>query len=385
MNIMSLNRAIGKELNFMFFTFPGFTNVISSSETDNFLSSCAAHTDLKGKELGEAFKRMNQVDAAAIVGRWLFSVDQDLAMRITRSECGLSERRTSLSSRRYRSTEASEHHDSCAFEGSSPPGSQPSTSGLRGPCPCPRHRSDSSDHFGYFDFPRVAGAGSDGDSVNVSCRHMQRRICHESKLANTSMPLEALSCEEYQRSLSDQLVLQPRSWRLFDPCQGCQHCASILPQQETRGPKSCNSEKESPASATDADDDSVSVSVQVSSAADDESSKDLSLSTAETGEPHEKASFPFRSELTELSSRLSLSWRPVARELGFGTTELCQFEETSLLRVQASRMLEDWLSKSRCRLGCKNCEESILEALGEAFENAHRADLKDFVEHSRKK
>ena len=339
----------------MFFTFPGFTNVISSSETDNFLSSCAAHTDLRGKELGEAFERMNQVDAAAIVGRWLFSVDQDLAMRITRSECGLSERRTSLSSRRYRSTEASEHHDSCAFEGSSPPGSQPST-------------SLPSEH---------------------SC---------QTGLASCCMPLEALSCEEYQRSLSDQLVLQPRSRRLFDPCQGCQHCASILPQQETRGPKSCNSEKELPASATDADDDSVSVSVQVSSAAhdesvsvqvssaaDDESSKDLSLSTAETGEPHEKASFPFRSELTELSSRLSLSWRPVARELGFGTTELCQFEETSLLRVQASRMLEDWLSKSRCRLGCKNCEESILEALGEAFENAHREDLKDFLEHSRKK
>ncbi|XP_068685226.1 death-associated protein kinase dapk-1-like isoform X1 [Montipora foliosa] len=265
----------------------GFTNVISSSETDNFLSSCAAHTDLRGTELSEAFKRMNQVDAAAIVRRCLFSVDEDLA---------------------------------------------------------------------------------------------------------------ALSREEYQRSLSDQLVLQPRSRRLFDPCQGCQHCVSILPQQETRGPKSCNGEKESPASATDAVDDLVSVSVQVSSAAndesvsvqvssadDDESRKDLSLSTAETGEPHEKASFPFKSELTELSSRLSLSWRPVARELGFGTTELCQFEETSLLRVQASRMLEDWLSKSRCRLGCKNCEESILEALAEAFENAHRADLKDFVEHSRKK
>ena len=111
----------------------------------------------------------------------------------------------------------------------------------------------------------------------------------------------------------------------------------------------------------------------------EESCKEEMFSIAETGEPNVKSSFPLSSMLPELSSRLSLSWRPVAIELGFRS----HFEECSLLRVQASRMLHCWLSKNICTLECKDCEEVILERLGEAFENVHRADLKVFLEHSK--
>ena len=115
----------------------------------------------------------------------------------------------------------------------------------------------------------------------------------------------------------------------------------------------------------------------------EESCKEEMFSIAETGEPDLKSSFPLSSMLPELSSRLSLSWRPVAIDLGFRSHDLECFEEGSLLRVQASRMLHCWLSKNICTLECKHCEEVILEKLGETFENVHRADLKDFLEHSK--
>ena len=322
----------------------------------------------------------------------------------------MSERSSSLGSRRRGTSEASEHCDvrtrstegSNASEGSPQLGSRQNPSGSRGPYSfaCPRHSLESSERCYLFGkdrfFSRDARASSHGSLPDVVSRQVQRLISSELKPRSSSSPsehscptetsycassLERLSCEESQNGSTEQIVTQPRSRILLDQCRSCQHCAPRLPLQETEGPKPCKSIQET----SHAKLGSMSSPIQISQGGvEEESSKEEMLSIAETGEPDVKSSFPLSSLLPELSSRLSLSWRHVAIDLGFRSHDLGCFEEDSLLHVQASRMLHCWLSKNICSLGCKHCEEVILERLGEAFENAHRADLKDFLEHSKK-
>jgi len=161
--------------------------------------------------------------------------------------------------------------------------------------------------------------------------------------------------------------------------------------EETGDKKVCVSveetSKDTHAQTRDADLSVISSPVQVSKSdiKEDVSSQstDELFPTMETGVTDDRKSLPVSSFLPELSSRLSLSWRPVAFDLGFRSSELGCFEQASLLRVQASDMLHSWLSKNKCTLECEYCQRVILERLEDAFENAHRSDLKDFLRHSR--
>ena len=359
----------------------------------------------------EALERINRFDAATIVGRWLSRIstaDDAMAMDRRRGGSGMSERSSSLDSRRRGTSEASEHCDvrtrstegSNASEGSPQLGSRQSPSGSRVPfsVACPRHSLELSERSLLFGrdrfFSRDARASSHGSLPDAS-RQVQRLISSELKPRSSSSPsehscptessycassLERLSCEESQNGSTEQIVPQPRCQIVLDQCRSCQHCAPRLSLQETEGPKPCKSIQET----SHAELGSMSNPIQIShGSVKEESSKEEMFSIAETGEPDVKSSFPLSSMLPELSSRLSLSWRPVAIDLGFRSHDLGSFEEGSLLRVQASRMLHCWLSKNICTLECKHCEGVILERLGEAFENVHRADLKDFLEHSK--
>lgn len=385
----------------------GFTDVISRSETDQYLSQCALQPDLRAKELIVALERINRFDAANVVSRWLSSVhvaDQALEMHKTRGESS-----SSVSSRRRGTSEASENCEmrtssnvgSNLSERSSPLGSRHSLNSVRGPCTCacPRHRFDSSEHS--LSFSRDVRASSYDSASHVASGPVQRLINSEHKVRSSSLPpehscpteefycgslTERLSCEESQIDSTAQIVPQPRLF--VNPCTNCEHCSPKLPVQETKGPKSCHSVQEMSndhhTNRRDANLDSMSSPVQIAhNGVDEEFSKEESFATAETGEPDVKPSFPLSSLVPELSSRLSVSWRPVAFDLGFRRSQLGRFEETNLLRVQASQMLNCWLSNNSCTLGCRHCEEVILQRLGEAFENAHRADLKDFLDNSK--
>ena len=342
--------------------------------------------------------------------------DQALALQRTRGESSFSERSCSVCSRRRGTSEASENCEiragstgrSNASEGSSVVGSRQSFDSSRGPCscPCPRHSFDSSEHCLMFGkdrfFSRGTRASSHGSVPDVASGHVQRLLTSEQKIRSSSLPsehsypteepfcesLDRLSCEETQNGSTDQLVPQPRGF-LFDPCGNCHFCAPKLPQQETKGPKPCNSVQDTSndlnKESRDAVLRSVSSPIQIANIAVQEAFfKEESLSVPETGEPDLKSSQRSLSSLVpELSSRLSVSWRPVAFDLGFSSSELGPFEEANLFRVQASQMLDCWLSKNSCSLECKHCQEVILQRLGEAFENARRADLKDFLEHSK--
>lgn len=385
----------------------GFTDVIFKSETDQYLSQCALQPDVRAKELIEALERINRFDAANVVSRWLSSVhlaDQALEMHKTRGESS-----SSVSSRRRGTSGASEHCEmrtrsnggSNLSEGSSPLGSRYSLNSAREPCTCacPRHRFDSSEHS--LPFSRDARASSYDSASHVASGPVQRLVNSEHKTRSSSLPsehscpteesycgslTERLSCEESQINSTEQIVPQPRLF--VDPCRNCEHCAPKLPVQETKGPKSRHSVQEMSndrhTNRRDADLDFMSSPFQIAhNGVDEDFSKEESFATAETGEPDVKSRFPPSSMVPELSSRLSVSWRPVAFDLGFRRSQLGRFEESSLLRVQANQMLNFWLSNNSCSLGCRHCEEVILERLGEAFENAHRADLKDFLDNSK--
>ena len=351
---------------------------------------------------------MNRFEAANVVSRWFSSIDvPDDAMSVykTRGESSSSERSSSVSSRRRGTSEASEHCEihttrtegSNVSEGSSLGLAQHGLSSAPGPCTClcARHRYDSSEHsfsFGmHRDFPRGERASSHGSVPDNA--HIKRLVNSEHKMRSTSEPsehscvcsaeesccagsLETLSCEESKNRLTEQIVPQPRSPVIFEPCRNCQHCARKLSLPETQSPKPCDSDLES----------TLSRPIQISQNDNKgETSKEESLPTAETGKPDIKTSFPPSSLVSELSSRLSLSWRPVAWDLGLRNSDLSRFEEASLFRDQASTMLHYWLSSNSCTLECKHCEQVILERLGEAFENAHRADLKDLLENCKER
>ena len=364
----------------------GFTDVISRSETDRFLSHCAVESDVRATDLISALECINRFDAATIVGRWLSSIntaDQELAMHRIRSESGsLSERSSSINSRKRGTSEASEGSPLLELSRSRRPCI----------CDCSRHSYDSSEHSPFFGrslvFPRGARALSHSSIPDVLAHtHARRLLSSELKGRSASessehscsteeslcLSLDRLSCEESQNGSSEQIVPQPCSRRLLDPCRSCQLCAPKLPLQETEGPKAANSVQETTS------DSCTSGACGV----EEEFSKEESLPTAETSEPDTRSSVPLSSLLPELSSRMGLSWMSVAFNLGFRASEFCRFEETSLLRVQASQMLQYWLDNNRCILQCEHCEKVIMQKLGEAFEDARRADLKDFLDLSK--
>lgn len=341
---------------------------------------------MRAEGLINALERINRFDAATIVGRWLCSintVDQELEMHRIRGESGsLSERSSSFNSRRRGTSEASEGSPLLELRCSRRPCM----------CDCPRHSYDSSEHSPFFGrglvFPGGARASSHGTIPDVVAHgHARRLLSSELKGRSASEPsehscpteeslclsLDRLSREESQSGSTEQIVPQPRSRRLLETCSSCQLCAPKLPLQETEGPKAANSVQETTSDSC----------TSGTSGVKEELSKEESLPTAETSEPDTKSSVPLSSLLPELSSRMGLSWKPVAFNLGFRASELCRFEETSLLRVQASQMLQYWLDSNRCTLRCEHCEKVILENLAEAFENARRVDLKDFLEHSK--
>ena len=388
--------------------------MIPNSETDHYLSRCAVHTEVTARLLMEALKRMNQYQAVDVVGRWLRNMEiseQDTSGYRTRGESSASEGSPFVRSRRRGTSEASENWDvfsrirggSNASEGSS--GSMGSENSVNSAREIPQHRFDSSRQgsFGvYRDLPRTARAASYGSATlrqpftsrvrtrSAPSEHSYARSAEESSYSGS---VERLSCEESQRGSTEQIVPEPQSRCFLDACRNCDHCAQKLPLQETEIPKPCG-QYPTPdtmqfAQCTNSggtEPELLSSPMQVSNSDDnqEQTSQEEQLSVDETGEPDMKSSFPLRNLVADLSSRLSLSWRPVALDLGFRNSDLGRFEESSLLRIQASMMLENWLTSNRCTLDCKQCERAIKERLAEAFENAHRADLKDFLMHQLK-
>ncbi|KAJ7369340.1 hypothetical protein OS493_039707 [Desmophyllum pertusum] len=218
----------------------GFTNVISGSVTDRYLSQCALENDLRAQDLIEALERINRFDAATVISRWLSSVQcmaqQAPTMYKTRGESSASERSSSLSSRRRWTSGASEHSEvptrsmggSNASEGSPLLGTQHSTSSGRGPCSCaaacPRHSfdtcssrkesgaSENSLPFDGMDEPqsratRVASCGHVSDIVSeqrsIDPRHGFRSASSASSHSHPTEESyygsqERLSCEESQ-------------------------------------------------------------------------------------------------------------------------------------------------------------------------------------------
>lgn len=371
---------------------------------------------------------MNRFDAATVISRWLSSVTRaqhSPTMYKHRGESSTSERSCSVSPRRRGTSEASEHSEistrsmagSSASEGSPLLATRNGIGIARGPCSsvvCSRHSFDTgsrkesgaSENSLPFDGMNVASRGSSVASHNsfndVSFQHRGADSRHG--LRSASLPsthshlteesfsgfLERLSSEESQNDGTEQIVPQPRL--PIHPCRDCQHCAQKLSAQDTGKVKVRLSveetAKDTHVKSRDAELELTSTPVQVSSGdikkdSFDPSTEEESLPTEETYVTDDNSALPMSSLIPELSSRLSLSWRRVAVDLGFRRSELECFEQASLLRVQATHMLHSWLSKNKCTLGCERCQGVILERLGEAFENAQRADLKDFLQHFR--
>ena len=376
--------------------------------------------------MAEALERINQFQAATVIGKWLLSVDekqQNPTMHQPRGESSASERSYSFSSRTRGASGPFEHArsmgGSSASEGSPLLPTRHSSSHGREPCSCAysRHSFDrdtrkergASEHSLPFEDDnggqsRGAYGAPHGSFPGVSqhwhidlrrgCRSASSTSAHshptEESYAGSEESL-ALSCEETRIiQPTEQIVPQPR--HRIHPCSNCKSCGPKLSVEET-GDKKVRigveeTSKDTHAQTRDADLSVSSSPVQESKSDSDiedfsSQSTDESFPTMETGVTDNKTSLPLSILLPELSSRLSLSWRPVAVDLGFRSSELGCFEQASLLRVQASHMLNSWLSKNECALGCEHCQSFILERLQDAFENAHRSDLKDFLQHSK--
>ena len=410
------------------FFISGFTDVISQSKVDHYLSRCALDSDLRTRDLIEALERINRFDAATVIGQWLSSVDKsqhNLTKYNTRGESSASERSCSFSSRTRGASGPSEHSDvwSSRMGTSSDPEGSPllvtghahSSSHGRGPCSRTsslhsfdtdtRKESGPSEHS--LPFEGINGVHSRGASDashgsfpggvsqhwNVDVRHRCRSTSSTSSYSHPTEEsyagsVERLSCEESQMAPTEQIVPQPRL--LIHPCSSCEYCGPKLPVEETGDKKVRVSveetSKDTHAQRRDADLSVISSPVQVSKSDIKEDvspqSTEEMFPTMETGGTDDRTSLPVSSLIPELSSRLSLSWKPVALDLGFKSSEFGCFEQASLLRVQASHMLHSWFSKNTCTFECEHCQRVIWERLEDAFENAHRSDLKDFV-HSR--
>ena len=409
------------------FSVSGFTDVISQSEVDHCLSRCALERDLRARHLVEALERINRFDAATVIGKWLSTVDriqQNQTKYKTRGESSASERSCSYSSRTREGSGPSEHSDvpirrmgtGSVSEGSPLLATRHRSSHGSGPgsFTCSRHSFDSasrtesgaSEHSLPFEGLNevhsrgacVASHGSFAGVVsqpwNIDSRHGCRSA---SSTSSSSYPTEEsyagsvdrLSCEESQMAPTEQIV--PQSRLHIHPCRNCDYCGPELSVEETGDKKVRVSveetSKDTHAQRRDADLSVISSPVQVSNSDIKEGvarqSTEEMFPTMETGDTDNRAPLPVSSLIPELSSRLSLSWRPVAVDLGFRRSEFGCFEQASLLRVQASHMLHSWFSENKCTFECEHCQRIILERLEDAFENAHRSDLKDFLRHSR--
>ena len=409
------------------FSISGFANVISQSEVDRYLSRCALEHNLKATHLVEALERINRFDAATVISKWLSSVDkiqQNLTMYQTRGESSASESSCSFSSRTRGASGPSEHSDertrsmggSTASEGSPPLATRHSSSLGRGPCSSAysrrsfdlgtRKESSASEHsLPSVDTsgaqPRGSCAASHGSFSGVVPQYWNTDLRHGSRSASSTSAhshpteesyagsVERLSCEESQAiHPTEQIVPQPRPRH---PCSDCEFCGPKLSVEETGDRKVRVSveetSKDTHAQRRDADLSVITSPVQVSKSnikedVPSQSTEELSP-TMVTGVTNGRTSLSVSNLIPELSSRLSLSWRLLAVDLGFGSSELERFEQASLLRVQASHMLDSWLSKNTCILECDHCQRVIWERLEDALENAHRSDLKDFLQHSR--
>lgn len=383
------------------FFISGFTNVILQSEFDRYLSRCALESDLRVRELVEALERINRFDAATVIGRWLSGVDKiqhNLTMYKPRGESSASERSCSFSSLTRGTSRASEHSDerTRSMGGSSASEGSPLLGTLHSFDTGSTKESGVPEHSLPFEgisraqprgacFPGVASK-----HWNIDLRHGCRSASSTSAYSYPteecySGSTESLSCEESQLDPTEQIVPQPRL--RIHPCSNCEYCGPKISVEET-GDKKERVSVEETSKVGDAKLTVISSSVQVSK--DDikeevsSQSTEESVPTMETGVKDDKTSLPVSGLIPELSSRLSLSWRPVAVDLGFRGSEVESFEQASLLRVQASQMLHSWLSKNKCTLECEHCQMVILERLEDALENACRPDLKDFLHHSRK-
>ena len=389
------------------FFISGFTNVILQSEFDRYLSRCALESDLRVRELVEALERINRFDAATVIGRWLSGVDKiqhNLTMYKPRGESSASERSCSFSSLTRGTSRASEHSDertrsmrgSSASEGSPLLATRHSfDTGFTKESGVPEHRLPFEGISGAQ--PRGACDASHGSFPAVASKHWNIDLRHGCRSASStsaysypteesySGSIDILSCEESQLDPTEQIVPQPRL--RIHPCSNCEYCGPKMSVEET-GDKKVRVSVEETSKVRDAELTVISSSVQVSKGdikeeVSSQSTEEL-VPTMETGVKDDKTSLPVSGLIPELSSRLSLSWRPVAVDLGFRGSEVESFEQASLLRVQASQMLHSWLSKNKCTLECEHCQRVILERLEDALENAYRPDLKDFLHHSRK-
>ena len=199
---------------------------------------------------------------------------------------------------------------------------------------------------------------------------------------------ERLSREVSQTGSTEQVVPEPRL--VAHPCSNCKYCETKLPAQDNEGTEPPLSIEETSqdtganAQRKDSDRDALPSPIQVSDGvSEEEATEKESIPTCETaGEPELGESFPsIRQLIPELSTRLSVNWRPVAVDLGVRGCDLRRLEDCSLLRAQASGMLKLWLDNNKCSFKCADCQNMISKRLAEAFENAHRADLMDFLQH----
>ena len=412
------------------FFISGFTDVISQSKVDRYLSRCALDSDLRATDLIEALERINRFDAATVIGQWLSSVDrgqQNLTKYNTRGESSASERSCSFSSRTRGASRPSEHSDirisrmgtSSGSEGSPLLVTRHAHTSSHGSAPCSRtcslhslgtdtrKESGASEHSlpfegingvhsrGASDASRGSFPGGVSQQWSVDLRHRCRSTSSTSSYSHpteesSAGSVERLSCEESQMAPAEQIVPQPRL--RIHSCSSCEYCGPKLPVEENGDKKVRVSveetSKDTHAQKRDADLSVISSPVQVSRSDIEEDvspqSTEEIFPTMETGGTDNRTSFSVSSLIPELSSRLSLSWKPVADDLGFSSSEFGCFLQASLLRVQASHMLHFWFSKNTCTFECEHCQRVILERLEDAFENAHRSDLKEFLRHSRK-
>lgn len=396
----------------------GFTSVIPGSKTDRYLSRCAFERDLSTDDLIQAFERANQFQAATIVSQWLANVHsaQDInALDRTRGESSASERSYSIGSRSRWTSGASEHSEvrtrstegSSASEGSPSLVNKTSVNEIRNPLPRAspqqsfdspdRKESGASENSLLFDVEKVrssSGFSSSGGSFTGG--NLRPRFESASSASGLSYPTEEsfwvsherLSREVSQTSSTEQVVPEPRL--VAHPCSNCKYCETKLPAQDNEGTEPPLSIEETSqdtganAQRKDSDRDALPSPIQVSDGvSEEEASEKESIPTCETaGEPELGESFPsIRQLIPQLSTRLSVNWRPVAVDLGVRGCDLRRLEDSSLLRVQASGMLKLWLDNNKCSFKCADCQNMISKRLAEAFENAHRADLMDFLQH----
>lgn len=385
----------------------GFTSVIPGSKTDRYLSRCAFERDLRADDLIQALEAANQFEAATIVSQWFANAKRSQEIRTmyrTRGESSDSVQSCSFASRSHGTSGVSEYSEVRTVSmggGSVSEGSPLLRSSPRVSWISRRHISVSSDgkESGAsesslpFDVERErcdSGLSSSGGSFSGG--NWRPRLKSESSSSGLSFPSEGsfFSCEESHTGSTEQIVPGPRL--VVHPCSKCHYCTPKLPARDNEGTKpplgieETSQDTGASGPQKDSDRDVSLSSVQVSNGmSEEEAAEKESTPTCETaGEPELGESFPsIRRLIPELSTRLSVSWRPVAVDLGLRRRYLRRFEDSSLLRVQAEQMLHFLLATNRCTLECEQCQEVIFQRLSEAFENAYRADLVDFLQYSK--